>query len=93
MKRLELFQELCTGKERLSEEKQKEFKYWSFLLKNRNFVNIISRRIKPESKISCNSWGTYTNIDGPLPEHDFEEHKIGNHSKNPINPDDPQADT
>ena len=56
-------------------------------------MNIISRRIKPESKISCNSWGTYTNIDGPLPEHDFEEHKIGNHSKNPINPDDPQADT
>ena len=56
-------------------------------------LDVINRRSKPGSTISSDSWRAYSNLTELLPEKDFEEHKVVNHSENLINPEDQEDHT
>lgn len=54
---------------------------------------VISRRINPGSIICSDNWKAYGNLVELLPEMKFKGHKKVNHSKNFVNPEDPEAHT
>ena len=57
--------------------------HWSCRKENRRrLLEGINRRIKPGTRIFSDEWAGYRNLLDFLPENDYDDHKLVNHSEN-----------